>query len=454
MKIIKIIILFLFLTINIFANIKLNLGYIKSENYDLNYNNYKTGKDVSNGYTDFLLKVKDYDNNRSFLNINFDNLNSKEDIKYNFEIELYEGFGTYIEKESVVYPIINIKNWDQNFPYKCYIQYKDLKIGRDKLAWGVGKFGNLILSDFSKYYDMIEFKHKFKYVDFDYVLISLNPYLTKVESDIIDNDTEINSQGKIYSEPYKFFIAHRLTFNLTRKIKMALTEAQVVGGKIPGLDLINPLYIYHNSFTEGYSNVMAGIDMNYKSKKYEIYGSGVLDDIVVADEKDSNSKPTALGYLGGFEYNLKNIKLNFEYARTSKWLYNRENEYLKFTNRRIIVTTYGNSGRYVVDYPIGYFLGADARTYSLKIDYNNFRFIYQKYEKGEVNLQTDYNKAIGDKNWMELSGIIEVRDIFNIEYKYKNIKFFYNKEFINNFSNQSGEKRVSDEFGFKVLLKI
>lgn len=409
-----------------------------------NLNKFKKGGEIpSEGYSDFLLMIKDYDENRSFSKLKLNNEN--EEFYINFELELYEGLGSFLENKDTIYPIIFPQRWDQNFPYKAYIQYKWFKFGRDKINWGPGKFGNLIISDFSKYYDHFGIDYNYKKLNFKYILVSLNSYLTSIEEEKLGKEYDGNSDG-LYEEKLKLFVAHRVEYQLTNEFRIAITEAEVIGGKIPEFNMINPLYIYHSSFTEGYSNVMGGLDLEYSKDKNKIYLSTVVDDWTVADESDGY-KPKAIGYLFGIEKKINNYKINFEYARTSRWLYNRWTDYLKFTNRRLVTTSYGNSGRYVIDYPIGYYLGSDGEDYHIQLEHSKYLLEYQFIKKGDKNLRSEYSEAGDDDEWFRLSGDVEKRQIFIVNYKV-NEKVYTKGKYIkiDNFENKKDKKQNHFQF--------
>ncbi len=441
----KQIIIFILISTSIFSQVEINFKYMNNIDYKLkNINEFKKGGTIpSEGYSDFLLIIKDFDENRSFLKLKLDN--KKEELYMNFELELYEGLGSFLENKDVIYPMISIQKWDQNFPYKAYIQYKWFKVGRDKINWGPGKFGNLIISDFSKYYDHIGIDYNYKKLNFKYVLVSLNSYLTEDEFNELKVKYDENSDG-IYEEKVKLFVAHRVEYQLTNEVKISLTEAEIIGGKVPEFNMINPLYIYHSSFTEGYSNVMGGLDLEYSKNKTKIYSSLVVDDWSGVGESD-DYKPKAIGYLFGAEKKFNKYKINFEYARTSRWLYNRWTDYLKFTNRRIVTTSYGKSGRYVIDYPIGYYLGSDSEDYHFQIEHNKYLLGYQLIKKGDKNLRSDYSCVEKDKEWFELSGDVEKRHIFTLNYKIYEDCYVIGKYIkIENFENKKDENQ--DHFQF------
>lgn len=447
-KLIIIILFIIALKLNAAINIEFNLDlkYYNNNFSDLNYSEYTMDNSLTEkGYTNFLLYIKEYDENKSLFSIGVNNLDSENNFLYELEIEFYENLSQHLykDKSKNFFPLFSPKSYDQNFPYKAYVKYKNIKFGRDKLSWGSGKYGNLILSDFSKFYDHFTFNYQYKNINYEYAAFTVNPYLTDEEYDKIKNN------GDNYYERIKMFAGHKIDFRFYENFVLSLMEAHIIGGKSPDFNMINPLFIFHNTYTEEYSNVIAGIDLSYKDENSKYYVSFAVDNWNLDVEKHSH--PKQLAYLGGFEKEIKNITVDFEYARTSRWIYNRDNEYLKFTNRRHMQVDYIVKNYYYIDYPIGYYLGPDAETFNLGLKYKNIKFVYQKIWKGELNLRSDYGKVEDKDNWFSLCGIVEKRDRFSLRYDYKKFYADILYENIVNFNNENGidEKFYRISLGYK-----
>lgn len=383
-------------------------------------------------YYHFIDSVYKYDKDSTFLSFTLDEsvVNPKIDnFVYCLKIDISESFESYMSHNYRTYPFLEPKYIDKNFPYVAYIEYNGIKFGRDSINWGPGKFGNLILSDASHFFDHLTFSKKFGNFKFLYMFATLNDYLSKEEFEI-QSDTN-------YFAREKYFLAHRIEFTPLKNVTIGFTEGEIIGGKSPGFELINPIFIYHNSYSEAV-NVIAGIDFEYRHNSNNVYLSFASDDLDLGSTLD-NGRPSAIGYLGGFEKDYKNFKLNFEYGRTTKYIYNRENEYQKFTNRRLITPTDGTSN-FIIDYPIGYFTGPDAETFILAVNSEFADFTYKRIYKGENSVSSFYPDTEFKGDWYKLSGKIETIDDINLLLKYRNANISLNKTFIKNYENKETNK--------------
>lgn len=382
-----------------------------------------------------LYTILEYDEESVFFNYTLDNQNIKTDIKdleYRLELTLSESLESYISGKQRFSPIITPENIDKNFPYVAFIQYKGIKIGRDSASWGPGNFGNLILSDASKYYDHLSITKDFGKMRFFYFFSSLNEFLTPKEL--------LQQESTLYSQPEKYFVAHRIEYAPNKNILLALTEAEIIGGKSPGIELINPLFIFHNSYSPAV-NVIAGLDLEIKDKQNRLYLSFASDDISLSENID-NDRPSAIGYLAGFESEFKKFNICAEYGRVSRYIYNREVEYQKFTNRRIITPTKG-SDDYIVDYPIGYFTGPDAETFTISVKNKLIRILYQLILKGENTFYSPYYNTDNASNWFTLAGKIERKDSFLLTLNYYPFSISAKHEIINNYNHTSSDKTLN-----------
>lgn len=440
------------MSFTVFANdFTLKVFGEKTSNIDTTI--FKRETNGSKMYYDFLKATYDYDKNRSFLKIDLEN-NSENKLKLFFELEVYQSFGIFLENKTYYLPTIDMKNIDQNLPYKAYIEYEVFKLGRDKINWGPGKCGNLIISDASKYFDFLGFDNKFGKFRFRYVLIGLDPYLSEAEEKNQKEKIDLNSGNKSYSERIKLVAAHRLDWEFLDNLTLSFTESSVIGGQYPDIKMINPLFFYHSTFTEGYSNVIEGIDLEYKDRNNRIYVSTAVDEWITAFDKSNEYKAPSMAFLAGFETGIDKIKVNMEYGRTSRWMYNRWQEYLKFTNRRQIVTTYGKSGRYAVDYPIGYYLGPDAEAITFGLQYEPFKITVEGINKGELTTRSDYNNSNKEENWYSLSGTVEKTVKVGLEYTFGDFILSLEDENISNFGNEKDKNQNNFIAGGSYTIKF
>ena len=123
----------------------------------------------------------------------------------------------------------------------------------------------------------------------------------------------------------------------------------------------------------------------------KIYGEYVLDDVTGPTEVGSNYKPAANAKDIGLLLSLSNQNIWFEYSETSEWMYvTNYLPYLKINVRHFDLEN-NPSGRLLLDYPLGFIYGPDAKMFSFGINGTlqnldiSYDFRYNYLIKGLVN---------------------------------------------------------------------
>jgi len=150
--------------------------------------------------------------------------------------------------------------------------------------------------------------------------------------------------------------------------------------------------VYHNTYGEGYSNVTGGSDFELIfGKVFRIYGEIVFDDIVEPGETPESYKPAAQAFSLGSEVNFDRFKLWVEYSEASEWMYvTNYLPYLSISVRKFILQD-RPWARYLVDYPVGFLFGPDAKllSFGFEWEFSNFpgsiALEYKRLVKGTVN---------------------------------------------------------------------
>jgi len=227
---------------------------------------------------------------------------------------------------------------DMNFPRCGYIRYSNknffAQLGRTKLKWGPSIFP-VVISDSSPYFDNFSFSQKIdfslnKSLTYSYSLISIDPDLIPSESVLQAKNI---SNGMIFNEPSKTLIAHRLDLKFSKNFRIGVGELNLVGGKHPNLQDMNPFIIFHNIYSAPYQNVLGSLDFSWVViPDFMIYGEIAFDDIRLPSE--SKDSPLEYGLSFGGRFTSKILDGNFvgsvEYSHTSNWMYNcRMQPYLK-----------------------------------------------------------------------------------------------------------------------------
>ncbi len=188
--------------------------------------------------------------------------------------------------------ITDTLNW--SFPLKSLVSAGgnqwNLVAGRDRLSWGNGETGNLMLSDSFPVHTFARFNtffDKFKYS----LLGTIYPFDT--------------TSGQFTSlDGYKALIVHRIEFNLFKnKVGLSLNEAAMFWSD-PNDDQdfsilqINPFGFMHNEFIARNENSLLVFEANYTPiASVNVYGQFAVDEFSGPGEGRTN--PTAFGFLAG-----------------------------------------------------------------------------------------------------------------------------------------------------------
>ncbi|AEX84654.1 hypothetical protein Marpi_0199 [Marinitoga piezophila KA3] len=227
---------------------------------------------------------------------------------------------------------------------------------------------------------------------------SFNAYLTDEELAIqkmnVDGNSDRRSIGIGYYDPYKSLLIHRLDIKPIKQLRISLNELNLIGGKFPDLVDLNFMNILHNTYGEGYSNALFGLDGEIVPfKGIKLYGEFAMDDYVVplTEAGAESYKPTAFAWGYGSSINGKYKNTYFilkgEKYKIYSWMYNRWQELLKFTGRYI-------DGNKIYDIPMGYDYGNDIESYLISLEFinkfGNLKVLYEHIIKGEIDLNTSY----------------------------------------------------------------
>ena len=308
------------------------------------------------------------------------------------------------------------REYDWSTPFRAFMSVGgerwNVQAGRDKISWGAGVTGNMMVSDYSDFYNLVRLTTYWNRFKFTAVYMGFEPWLTDQE---IEYGIANNGLGGPYTDFEELFKAHlgkRIEIRILDNLSFAITETSMFGNKHINITELNPIMYYHNLFTPEYSNVMMGFDVDYTPfSGLNIYLQYAIDEFSDADP-GGEGKPRAMGYLGGFTYIRQAfdgfMTFNLEAALTDPYLYNRWHPNTRFTNRRRIE-------RYDwVNKPIGYRHGPDAVIINGAVQYEKpgryMAGISVRYSLlGEMNDSLDYAGSYDIRNGINrrLSGTVE-----------------------------------------------
>ena len=311
-------------------------------------------------------------------------------------------------------------NGPENFLVGYITDNVFLGIGRFPIHWEDAKYP-ISISD-TTFQDNLTFSAKIYNFKFTCHLISSYPILSQNEQEIQQKYTDQHTPYTKFYEPYKTIAAHRFDF-FFGNTRIGIGEINVIGGKFPDLIDINPLMFYHNTYGEGYSNVMASVDFSAKfNEKLKLYGEFCLDDYNTPTEKGSEYKPNAFGYNIGSKFSFGKFNFWIEYDFTSEWMYiTNYLPYLRINVRHFYLDNLTSPHRSLMDYPLGFKYGPDATMLSIGFNFN---------DEDRFDISCEYN--------LLLKGTVKEKDTNIIRWKWfwdswpknveqKNVDFSFEK---------------------------
>ena len=217
-------------------------------------------------------------------------------------------------------------DFDWTFPYKALVSvggnHWNFTAGRDRLSWGSGETGNLMLSSsfpkqtfarFNTYYNA------FKYS----IVAAVYPGI----------DSKADSQFESM-DGWKALITHRLEFNLFwDKVSLVVNEACMYWSTSDqqfSIAQINPFGFMHNEYVARNGNSLLVFEANYTPiKGVNVYGQFAVDEFSGPGEGRTN--PAAFGVLAGAKGTMTLgsgiLYGSFEFAKTDPFLYIRGQHY-------------------------------------------------------------------------------------------------------------------------------
>ncbi len=251
---------------------------------------------------------------------------------------LENGFGTTaLASNLIVLPPADLMDLDFNMPYRAFVaaggDYWTFQLGRDRLNWGAGTTGNLMLSDTFKYHNMARFttfSDKFKYTFVSSFFPHPSQYIGGGDGESVKGDHQDTELNGLY-----MFMSHRLEWRMLKdKLGLTITESIIYQSEENFIDLriLNPVMIFHNLYMRNNSNSILGLELDYTPiKGLNIYAQAAVDEFSLPGEaKPSATKanfPETFGYLVGVKGFVPMQNMvgygSLEFAYTDPYLYLR-----------------------------------------------------------------------------------------------------------------------------------
>ncbi len=220
----------------------------------------------------------------------------------------------------------NFADFDWTFPYKALVSAGgsnwNIMAGRDRLSWGSGETGNLMLSQsFPKqtFMKATTYHNAFKYS----LLFAFYP---GIDSDASNQFASLDG--------WKALVTHRLEFNLLwDKVGLVINEACMFWSTKDqqfSLFQINPFGFMHNEYVARNANSLLVFELNYTPVNgVNLYAQAAVDEFSGPGEGRVN--PSAFGILAGAKGAMSAgtgiLYGSLEFARTDPFLYIRGQHY-------------------------------------------------------------------------------------------------------------------------------
>lgn len=265
-------------------------------------------------------------------------------------------------------PLRGIGNW--------YSPPFDIRIGRDKLHSGPGKYSTLTLSKTMPYFDYTRFRFFHEWFSLAVTVAALNPVISNMESVYLDYiydhpdehpDPNGPKNGKIFRDRYKTYIHSHLLIRPFSWLSVSIIQTNLVGGRSIDFADFNPFIIFHNNWDDGTYGVPVSVSVTVVPVKgIKVYAEYLFFDAAFGDEVGVSTNPGASALMAGFsllsqpffEAGPGRFRLDFEATYTDAYTWGDYYDLVKFTSRFMFLDH--AAGRYWMDFPLGFYLGPDC----------------------------------------------------------------------------------------------
>ncbi len=360
-----------------------------------------------------------------------------------------------------------------HFPERGFFSFGgnnwNLQIGRDRLEYGNGQTGKLMLSSSPDYYDFIKLKGFVNNFSYTWTYINLESWK---DSDPAERN----------------LVDHALEFRLFDFVTLSVNESALIYGESAELQYLSPLIVYHNLLRNNrldeiiYAedgtkivnptviNIFMSLGFNIVPVKgLSIYGEYLLDEIQTSLEqavygtgitKTPNADAHMLGIKGAFPVGPGYINAFFEYVYVSPWCY------LLSPKGGSMVWSHRDSNnvlkaRSEVFKPIGYKYGPDTLSFGGEIGYLvpglfTASFSADYILNGENTIYTAYVESIEAAKMKTPSGIPEKRLILSLSGSYDIFPFLKTQIDlsyldINNYKHVNMSRFIDFQTAFSVI---
>ncbi len=314
------------------------------------------------------------------------------------------GFDEYSTDEedpwtNVPYVISTI---DVQFPHRAFLsaggERWNARIGRDQVDWGNGHTGNLYISDYADWYDSLQFSTFWDRFKFSWIWASLDGKLMNDEREFTEYTVGWDTTGDGIADTYvdpgdgsprivtytpdieqKNLIAQRWEMRVRDRLGLVYTEGIILGRTQVELRHLNPLYHYHNLYTntQNVGNAHRSFEFNYAvAPGFSFYAAMSPDQwsSPLEPETDIGEEPNAVAYLAGIDYR-RGISDGYLHAivegvYATPWFGIHNSPLTSITTRRFIMAEHGVERAQIwYDKPIGHYGGNDFALLWMDVSY-------------------------------------------------------------------------------------
>lgn len=330
----------------------------------------------------------------------------------------------------------------------------DAVLGRDKLSWGPGASGSLVLSDVAPAFDMVS-------VSFNLGRVRAAGFFTRLD-DLELRRAIFYAGDSLQSGDLieRYLSGHRIDIRVTPTLQIGLSETIVYGGPDRDFELgyVNPLnFFYSHQWNVGENdNPIWCLDACWwPVPRVQVYGQFLVDDYQFEHEGEKDEEPPEIGFLlgvhSGEPLGLEGVSVSAEYARVNPWTYNQPLPWNRYTHGGAL---------------LGHPLGPDADAFYVRVDKwfrkdISARLDYRFMRHGETSVESDWPVPIAGP-WGEASfpegfplGVAAKSHRLGLTAGFYpmlhlDVEGFAYVESVSDYANQAGAKSVELELGLKV----
>ena len=290
--------------------------------------------DISFGmeYKEYIAAFMDFSLGFNFADVtNGYEYNPGGDVRYN------KIFGTNI-------PFLSAGSISMNFPDRTYIALGfdafRVVVARDRISWGNGVMGNMMLGDTLPYHDYLSltftgskyFSYQMLMSFFSHSVNRQRQLISGEGNDAVYTEGVVNDRDPL--QGLRFFLGHRFEFNFWEgRITVAINESIMYQSKDGYFDwrVLNPLMFLHDLYMAGNANSLATFELEYAPiNNLSIYAQAAIDDLAVGELKpgEKGASVDGWGVMAGLRFTLPHEDGNYfygnvEFVYTSPFIYHR-----------------------------------------------------------------------------------------------------------------------------------